>query len=270
MAQADFPKALSGDNLAFTHQEAITTIVRVRSSRQVVPDAQLFRQQFIDTLKLAQEQSRARGYTDEETRDGRFSVVAFLDETVLNLRTPVFADWVRKPLQEELFGTHTGGELFFQKIDSLMRQPDSQHLADVLEVYLLCLTLGYAGKYSVSGRGELMGFKQDIASRISRIRGPEKEISPRWRPQAAVQLSSVGDPWLKPLLYAAISFFVLVILLFAVYKFSLQSSISSTTAASQAQTVQGRAAEQVRNPPIEAASACPFCATSSKVAGVSR
>jgi type VI secretion system protein ImpK len=229
MAHADLPKTLSGDNLAFTHQEAITTIVRVRSARQVVPNAQQFRQQFIETLKLAQEQSRVRGYTDEETRDGRFAVVAFLDETVLNLRTPVFADWVRKPLQEELFGTHTGGELFFQKIDSLMRQPDSQHLADVLEVYLLCLTLGYAGKYSVSGRGELTSFKQEISSRISRIRGPEKDIAPRWRPEAAVHLSSAGDPWLKPLLYTAISCFVLVLVLFAVYKFSLQSAIASTT-----------------------------------------
>jgi type VI secretion system protein ImpK len=230
MAQADLPKALSGDNLAFTHQEAITSIVRLRSGRQVVSDAQYFRQQFIDALKMAQELARARGYTDEETREGRFAVVAFLDETVLNLRTPVFADWVRKPLQEELFGTHTGGELFFQKIDILMRQPDSQHLADVLEVYLLCLTLGYAGKYSVSGRGELMGFKQDISSRISRIRGPEKELSPRWRPEAAVHLSSTGDPWLKPLLYAALSCVVLVLLLFAVYKYSLQSSIAATAA----------------------------------------
>jgi putative membrane protein insertion efficiency factor len=37
-----------------------------------------------------------------------------------------------------------------------------------------------------------------------------------------------------------------------------------STAAMQAQRAQSRAAEQVRNPSIEAASACPFCACSIK------
>ena len=46
-------------------------------------------------------------------------MVAFLDESILNLRNPVFADWPRKPLQEELFGHHMAGEIFFQNLQPL-------------------------------------------------------------------------------------------------------------------------------------------------------
>ncbi|MDQ2774601.1 MAG: type IVB secretion system protein IcmH/DotU [Acidobacteriota bacterium] len=231
MAQAGTSNVVASGNLALAYQETLTSIVRLRSARQTVSDAQYFREQFVEALKVSQEEARSRGYSDEEIREARFAVVAFLDETVLNLRSAAFADWVRKPLQEELFGVHVGGEVFFQNLERLTREPDSQHLADVLEVYLLCLTLGYAGKYSISGRGEVMGLKQSLISRIRRIRGPESEISPSWRPVAITNFSTGRDPWLRPLLYAAISCLVLALILFASYKFSLQSAASSVSAA---------------------------------------
>ena len=64
-------------------------------------------------------------------------MVAFLDESVLNSRNPIFADWLRKPLQEELFGTHIAGEVFFQNLQQLLGRSDSPDLADLLEIYHL-------------------------------------------------------------------------------------------------------------------------------------
>ena len=58
---------------------------------------------------MAEQEARSRGYTAEDMRLASFAVVAFLDESVLNLRNPVFADWPRQPLQEELFGHHVAG-----------------------------------------------------------------------------------------------------------------------------------------------------------------
>src|SRR3954451_13959558 len=103
-------------NLPAIYQELLTTIVRLRSGRQSVPDANHFRAQFREGLKAAVEQARRRGYSEEESRAASFAVVAFLDESVLNLRTAVFTEWVRKPLQEELFGVHMGGEVYFQNL----------------------------------------------------------------------------------------------------------------------------------------------------------
>ena len=65
------------------------------------------------------------------------AVVGFLDESILNTRNPLFADWPRKPLQEELFGIHMAGEVFFQNVEQLLGRNDSADLADLLEVHYL-------------------------------------------------------------------------------------------------------------------------------------
>src|SRR5947209_20596435 len=106
MAQTGFSNVSTGGNLALAFQEALTSIVRIKANRQNVSDAQEFRQQFIGALKLANEEARKRGYSEEAVQDARFAVVAFLDETVLNLGSGIFSDWARKPLQEELFRVH--------------------------------------------------------------------------------------------------------------------------------------------------------------------
>jgi type VI secretion system protein ImpK len=236
MAQAGLPNTPTGSNLALAYQETLTSIVRLKTNRQSVSDAQYFRQQFIQALKLANEEGRSLGYSDQDISLARFAVVAFLDETVLNLRNAAFADWARKPLQQELSGEHKGGEVFFEKLERLMRQPDSPHLADVIEVYLLCLTLGFAGKYSISGRGELLSLRQSLMSRIGRIRGRAPELSPRWRPGAESRLRSRSDAWTRPMLYLTLVCAVLSVLLFVFYKFSLQSAETSIETIAEAGT----------------------------------
>ena len=142
------------DNLALFFQELFTAIVRVRSHRQEVNNADVFRNQVIQAIKTADQNAKTRGYTDEDVKSGVFALVAFLDESILNLRKPVFNDWVRKPLQEELFGRHVAGEMFFENLQEILGRRDSPEVADLLEVYYICLLLGYLGRYSISSRGD--------------------------------------------------------------------------------------------------------------------
>jgi type VI secretion system protein ImpK len=232
MTQPATPTSTS--NLALIYQEALTSIVRLRSGRQAVSDAQYFRNQFREALKLAHEEARNRNYSDEANRDARFAVVAFLDESALNLRSAVFADWARKPLQEELFGVHVGGEIFFRNLERLMGQVDSPVLGDVLEVYLLCLALGYAGRYSVSGKGELKTIRDTVLQRLRRIRGASQDLAPAWRPESEGPSKATGDPWVKRLMYAAVASVVLVLALFVVYKITLGSAVSGISSISAA------------------------------------
>src|SRR5260370_12796570 len=97
------------ENLALMLQEVLTAIVRLRSNRQAVSDANSFRIHMREALKLADQEARKRGYNSDAIQLAVFAVVAFLDESILNSRNPLFADWPRKPLQEELFGTHMAG-----------------------------------------------------------------------------------------------------------------------------------------------------------------
>src|SRR5450631_2223786 len=143
------------ENLAYVFQELLTVGERLRSNRQQVADAPSFRAQIWAAVRQADDDARRRGYSADDIELATFAVIAFLDESILNLRLPVFADWPRQPLQEERYGHHIAGEIFFQNLQKLLGRSDSQELADLLEVYHLCMLLGFAGRYSMGGRGEL-------------------------------------------------------------------------------------------------------------------
>lgn len=215
------------ENLAFLFQEVLTVVERLRSGRQQVSDAAMFRHQMREALKLADNESRKRGYNNEDVQLAIFAHVAFLDESILNLRNPVFADWPRQPLQEELYHHHIAGEVFFQNLQKLMGRDETQETADVLEVYHLCLLLGFAGRYSISGRGDLRSIIQAVGEKIQRIRQMRPELSPYWMVPNEQVRNAAADPWVKRLVFAAAGCAIFAVLLFVLYKFLLGSGISS-------------------------------------------
>jgi type VI secretion system protein ImpK len=208
------------DNLALVFQEALTATERIRAGREKVADAESFRAEIRQQFLHANEEGAQRGYSREDIRLAMFAVVALLDESILNSQNPVFADWPRRPLQQEIFGGHQAGEVFFQNIDNLLAQPDSSVLADILEVHLLCILLGYAGKYSVLGKGELRSIADSMAVRMRRIRGTGP-LSPDWAPRGEVTAAAQGDPWVKWLAIAASACLVLALVLFVTFKMTL-------------------------------------------------
>jgi len=212
------------ENLALIYQESLTAIERLRANRQVVNDAVAFRHYSREAFKAATDKALAAGYSSSDARDATFAVVAFLDESVLNSQNPIFADWLRKPLQEELFGTHIAGEVFFQRLNDLLGRSDSADLADILEVYYLCLLLGFCGRYSAGNRGELAQTMSRTAEKIHRTRGRFPGLSPAWSlPPETVTWRS--DPWVRKLGIAAGVTGAVMLLLFIVYKFVLSSGV---------------------------------------------
>jgi type VI secretion system protein ImpK len=214
------------ENLALIFQEAITAIVRLRANRQPVTSADVFRAQMRQLLSNADQEARNRGYTAEDARLASFAVVAFLDESVLNLQNPVFAGWPRKPLQEEMFGGHVAGEIFYQSLQRLLERSESAQLADVLEVFHLCVLLGYRGKYGAGGQAELKSQMDAVAQKIRRIRKDPGTLSPDWAPAAGVVVAAAVDRLFRPMLIAAAACVLLALLLFAGFKMSLGSGVS--------------------------------------------
>ncbi|MCC6859263.1 MAG: DotU family type IV/VI secretion system protein [Bryobacterales bacterium] len=218
------------ENLAFLFQEPFTAITRLRSNRQAVGDADAFRAHMCQLLNNAEETARARGYTAEDVRLAKFAVVAFLDESVLRLQNPVFRDWPRKPLQEELFGGHVAGEVFFQSLQRVLGRDESAETADVLEVFYLSLLLGYRGRYGVGGQAELRSLMQRVDEKIQRIRKPSTSLSPSWAPREAMGTAS-RDPWLKRLVFIAAGCLLAAILMFGGYRIALGTGVSALESA---------------------------------------
>jgi type VI secretion system protein ImpK len=209
------------DNLALIFQELLTVIVRVRGNRQPVTDGNKFRQDMKNALRNAEKESITRAYMPEDARFATFAVVAFLDESILNSSNPAFADWARMPLQEELYGHQLAGETFFQNIDRLLGRSDSHDLADVLEVYLLCMLLGYRGRYDLSGPEALRPVMDSVQDKISRIRGPLPGFSPAWAVPEGAVVTGGPDPWIRRLMLAAVIAVGVTVVFFVLFKIIL-------------------------------------------------
>jgi type VI secretion system protein ImpK len=205
------------ENLAFVFQELLTVGERLRSNRQQVADAASFRAQIWAAVRQAEDDARRRGYPTDDIELAVFAAIAFLDESILNLRLPVFADWPRQPLQEERYGHHVAGEIFFQNLTKLLTRSDSHELADLLEMYQLALLLGFAGRYSMGGRGELRGVTVQTGERIQRIRQTSGWLAPGWQLPMEGPVRTGGDPWVSRMVVILIGCVVLVVVLFGIF-----------------------------------------------------
>jgi len=174
------------ENLALLYQGLLTGIVRMQSGRQHISDGESFRSRTITALHEVERDAIAAGYEGTDVRETHFAVVAFLDSVVLHSTEPIRAEWERKTLQEELFGQTDAGVVFFEKLDRYRARRDSQELADILEVYLLCVLLGFEGRYSGGLRGELYSIEDKLRARIEDIRGKTRRISPAGIPEETV------------------------------------------------------------------------------------
>ena len=211
--------------LALVLQEALTTVARLRADKQVATDAESFRSRIKQVLATAEQEGRALGYQAEDARFALFAVIAFLDETVLNSGQPMFATWSSRTLQEEVFGVHMAGELFFQYLQQLMQRQDSADLADVLEVYQLCMLMGFKGRYSATRGSDLQVLERQLAEKVDRIRGQLGELSPAWRPSTA-DIGRRRDKWVPRLAILAGTTAVIAIALFPYFTVSLRSGTS--------------------------------------------
>jgi len=189
--------------MALALQETLTATVRLRANRQSATDAESFRSHVKQLLSTAHDEARRVGYAGEDVKLAIYAAVVFLDESVLNSRHPAFVDWPRRPLQEELFGGHTGGEGFFQNLQALLARQESDDLGDVLEVYQLCVLLGFQGRYGGAGHDEMRAWATAVADKIARTRGGRGALSPAWAPPTDEVIPIPKDPWVRPLAYTA-------------------------------------------------------------------
>lgn len=217
------------NSLALSFQEVMTAIVRTRFQRQQVQDAESFRAQMRRSLQSAMQEARTLGYSSETVQMAVFAAVAFMDESVLNLQSPAFAEWARRPLQEELFGGHLAGETFFRNLALLLGQQDSAETADALEVHCLCLQMGYRGRYALGDTGELHQLLRQALAKIQRVRGTA-HLAPLAAPPD-VKPVHARDAWSRALLITTCALAALTLVALGGYEILLGSGVSQVQSA---------------------------------------
>jgi type VI secretion system protein ImpK len=212
-------------SLASCYENSITTILRLGLQQQAVQNSQVFRSNIRAALRAAMEQAKTLGYSSEMIQLSFAAVVAFLDESVLSLQSPTFADWPQRPLQEELFGHSRMGEVFFENLRGLFSRQESQQTADCLEVYCICLLLGYRGRYALGGGGEIETFIRQIREKIGRFRG-QLLFLPAGAPPPEVKQTRAIDRWSRGLGIAALCLLLAMLLAYGGFWLALSSGAS--------------------------------------------
>jgi type VI secretion system protein ImpK len=224
-------------NLASCYENALTIILRLASlNQQSAANSQDFRTSIRAALKAAMEQAKGLGYSSEINQLAFFAVVSLLDESVLKLQSPAFADWAQRPMQEEMFGHNRAGEVFFDNLRTLLTRQDAQETADSLEVYCLCMLLGFKGKYALVASigyapgqggagarygGEIQTLIRQAREKIDRIRGAVSFLPDAATPE--VKKMAAVDRWSRGLGIAALVLLVLVLSAFGGFWFLLSS-----------------------------------------------
>jgi type VI secretion system protein ImpK len=223
--------ALRRGQLALLVQEILTAATRARTGRQVPHDADSFRRDLKAMVLSADDESRRAGYASADVKYALYAVVAYVDETVLTagLGPAALDTWTMRPLQDEIFGKQVAGEAFFQYLAQLLARDDAEDVADVLEVYLLCLLLGFRGRYATGGQDALDALIVRTHERIARIRGPAGDLSPQWLPDQTTASRTRRDPWLRRLGVAAAALTVVWLVGLLLFTVLLHAGIPTIT-----------------------------------------
>ncbi len=176
----------------------------------------------LDQMSLKAEEA---GLTSADINDIKYALVAFIDEQILRSEWPGRMQWLARPMQLALYGENTAGEGFFVRMEALREQPARAH---VLEIYFLCVALGFQGIYAVRGDdGTLAAITERASAQL--LRGlPSPDIfSPHGDPRDVRRGFNRSD---MPLIALGVISLVAAILAFIVLRVIVGSSASAAAA----------------------------------------
>jgi type VI secretion system protein ImpK len=222
--------------LSEIYAPCFTLILHLRGA-PYAGDPDVLRRRIKDLLDRAARDARETA-SDEDIRMATFALVVFIDEAVLSSEWPGKQHWLASPLQMELYDRFDGGEAFFTRLDRLREEPGVR--AEVLEIYYLCMALGFKGKYRLENQEELRIRIEDTYATLRRVPGMGPgELAPHGRPrdQLAAEVKTKLPTWVVVVCAVAIGLFFYVGLRFSITNVA-QENAAAIGAAAQVETTR--------------------------------
>ncbi len=181
-------------------------------------------------LTASESCARKGGVSPDDYDAARFAVCAWVDEVVLSSPWQFRDRWQREQLQRIFYNTADAGEQFFDRLNEL----GFQH-QDVREVYYLCMSLGFMGKYIHQGDEFLLekvreaNLKWLLGSSAGLPSLDRIDLFPEAYPQGQAQAAPAGSRWRMGLAAAAGLVFPVLLygLLYGVYDTILNGALDA-------------------------------------------
>jgi type VI secretion system protein ImpK len=213
------PKSLAG-----LSTDLFLLIIRMRLSADLGSFETVYKGA-VQLFSQFEEQCKLKNIDPEIAATAKYALAAFMDETILNCRWPFKERWADNPLQLEFFGTYLAGEIFYDKLDEIRQRPETN--PDLLEIYYLCMLLGFRGKYGVTGEEKLKLLIEQVSRELGAVRPPTPaELSPHWAITDKPQVAPTGNlP--KWAVFTCWGLAALAVVLYLAMFFSLRSGVSN-------------------------------------------
>lgn len=158
-------------------------------------------------FQAAEEDGKSAGIRHDALMDGKYALTAFIDEMIINSNWQLKAQWASRPLQYDFFGEFVAGEGFFKRLDNIRSAMPMN--ADLLEVFALCMILGFEGQYKLDDPDRLKGLIEDVTREVQGKRGEFPELSPHGeRPEELLDIVKRELPvWVILVISLGIVFF---------------------------------------------------------------
>ena len=120
--------------------------------------------------------AKALGISAEDVTAAKYAFCSAVDEIILRSSYEVREAWETRPLQLRVFGDQLAGEHFFHRLEDL-RAKGAVHV-EALEVFHMCLLLGFQGRYALDGKDKLDYLVARLGDEIARMRGRTRGFAP--------------------------------------------------------------------------------------------
>ncbi|QQS36595.1 MAG: DotU family type IV/VI secretion system protein [Ignavibacteriales bacterium] len=218
------PKSKKKKSLADIASESLILILQLRSSNDY-GNASSLKKNCTELFDRFETEARSNAIDNEKITLSKFALVAFLDETIISSSWNQKEQWLAEPLQIMMFDTFNAGEEFFTNLNQLRQRSSGNK--DTLEIYYLCLALGFKGKYQLQSPENLRRVIDDLNMELHpEMYNTIDAISPHAKPkEGMVQAAGSGMPvWVYPA--GAIVIFVIVYLIFSLSISGAASDVS--------------------------------------------
>ena len=149
-------------------------------AKQGPSDADTFRSHIKEFLTGLERGATKLGSSAEDVHLCKYAFCATVDELILMSQFKVRDAWQRQPLQLQFFGEQLAGEQFFVKLEALRREGVSR--IQILEVFHMCLLMGFQGKYLIEGSEKLNYLTARLGDEIAHLKGSRAAFAPHWAP----------------------------------------------------------------------------------------
>ena len=158
-------------------KDCFNAINQIREAQEgVAPPPELLHQRLRGFVDALLDRGPREGYQERDVRDMAYALVALADEMAQGMSENVRRYWTANLLQLRYFNENVAGDGFFTRLEAARR--DARRI-EVLEVYYLCLLLGFQGKYAIrGGEIELLNLIDALRGELAQALDIPDELSP--------------------------------------------------------------------------------------------